>query len=770
MSTLLYRIGKAAYARPWRFLAAWLLVVAAIAGSLTVFPMHLGNAIRIDGTPAQQVIDDLAERLPDASGGQGLIAFQAPDGSRIDDPAVQQALLAAVDAVHHSPHVIDPTAIETGQPLLQAAAAIAQLAAAPAANSPAPWILLSADGTVALFTFQFDVQTFELPSGTIDRTVEAASAAVGGSGLGVYPSSSMIEVPEVVGAGEIIGVLVAAAVLVVTLGSLLAAGLPLLSALLGVGTGVGGTLAVSHVLQIHSLTVVLALMLGLAVGIDYALFIVNRQRRLILDRRLSAHEATGRALGTAGNAVLFAGATVVIALVALLVVGIQLLTTMALVAAATVILVVLASLTFLPALLGLAGERICGPRTRQAALPGEAEAPAGPTTPGEPDARGTAARRPVAARWAGLLTRRRYLVAPIAVLVAVVLAVPAWDMRLGLPSGEAYDSGTPQRTSYELVRDRFGDGFNGPLVVTASAENPIDVADLTGLYQDLTGIDGVAAVGLAGMDAAGRTAVFSVVPATGPNDERTADLVQTIRDAGAGFTAQRHVTVGVTGFAALAIDISERLGDVLPAYVSVVLILSLIVLLLVFRSILVPVSATLGFLLSVAATLGVTTAVFQWGWLQGVLGMDATTPVLSLLPIIATGVLYGLAMDYQVFLVSSMREARVHGRHGTDAVVHGFTQASRVVVAAAVIMTAVFAGFVFNADPMIKQFGLALAAGILVDAFLIRLTLVPALMAAFGDRAWNLPGALGRRLPDLDIEGDRLSAHLADHDAVPVPV
>ncbi|MEU4156406.1 MMPL family transporter [Actinoplanes sp. NPDC026670] len=747
MSTLLYRIGKSAYAHPWRLLTAWLLLLAAIGGSLAAFPMHLKNEIRIDGTPAQQVIDDLADRLPEASGGQGIIALRAPAGAHVDDPANQRALLAAVDAIYRSEHVIDArtATAAAGDTLIEAATAIAQATPAPAAGrplplisggTPVPGVLLSGDRAAALITFQFDRQTFELPAGAIERIVDAATSAVSGSGLGVYPSSAMIELPEVVGAGEIIGVLIAAAVLVVTLGSVIAAGLPLVSAFAGVATGVGGALALSHVLQIHSLTVVLALMIGLAVGIDYALFIVNRQRRLILDQGLSAHEATGRATGTAGNAVLFAGATVVIALAALTVIGIELLTVMALVAAATVILVVAASLTLLPALLGLAGS----PRPRRGAT------------------RDHGTHR-LATRWAGLLVRRRHLIAPAAALLALALAVPALHMRLGLPSGEAYDTGTPQRTSYEIVDDSFGAGYNGPLIISASADDgPIDISDLTGLHRDLSSLDGV---GLAGLSADGGTAVLSVVPETGPNDERTADLVRAIRDHTGSYQADWDLAVGVTGFAALAIDVSERLADVLPVYLGVVLLLSLLVLLLVFRSILVPLSATAGFLLSIAATFGVTTAVFQWGWLQNLLGMDATTPVLSLLPIIVTGVLYGLAMDYQVFLVSSMREARVHGRHGNDAVVHGFGQAGRVVVAAAVIMTAVFAGFIFNADPMIKQFGLALAAGILIDAFLIRLTLIPALMATFGDRAWNLPGPLARLLPDLDIEGDRLITHLA---------
>lgn len=382
MSTYLYRLGRFAFSRPWLVISGWLALIAVVAGLLVANPPKISNEMRINGTPAQEVIDDLAQRMPESSGGQGMIAFAAPEGQRIDDGDNRAALLRAVDSVSHSEHVLDPGALAQAEmakgpasPTLTASAAIARTQVpAPTApeapqplvvnGQPVPGVLVSGDGAAALYQFQFDKQTAELPSGTVEAAVSAAQKAVSATGINVLPSASMVEMPEIVGVGEAVGLAVAALVLVVTLGSLVAAGLPLATALSSVAVGVGGTFLFSHLVNMQSMTAVLALMLGLAVGIDYAMFIVNRQRRLIIDQGLSAAEATGRALGTAGSAVIFAGTTVVIALVALTVVGISLLTPMALAAAATVVVAVIAALTLLPALLGLVGERICSDKTR----------------------------------------------------------------------------------------------------------------------------------------------------------------------------------------------------------------------------------------------------------------------------------------------------------------------------------------------------------------------------------------------------------------------
>ncbi|MGQ4598970.1 MMPL family transporter [Nocardia sp. R6R-6] len=771
MSTLLYGVGKTAFRRPWYFLAAWLLVLVAIAGVLFASPPDLSSEVRIDGTAAQTLIDDLGAKMPLMSGGQGIIAFETTDGSRIDTGANLSALLAAVDGVYTADHVIDARQVVAQEaakgpasPTLAAAGAIAQLDARDAKSSstaipltvdglPVPGVTISPDSSAALFQFQFDQQTFELSEETIDGTVAAAEHAMDGRDIEVLPSAAMMQVPEILGAGEVVGIGIAALVLLVTLGSVVAAGLPLATALAGVSVGVGGALAISHLISMHSLSAVLGLMIGLAVGIDYSLFIVNRHRRFILDNELTADEAVGRALGTSGTAVVFAGATVAIALLALAIVQIRLITTMAMTATGTVTIAVLAALTLLPAMLGLVGERICSPKARLAAAFGQANRMPSRSKP------------TVAARWAEFVIRRRYLAAAAALLVAALLAFPAAQMSLGLPSGASYDPQTPQRQSYEVVQDRFGAGYNGPLVVVADSggrPGPIAATDIAALYQDLAGTPDVSAVALGGLSADGRTAVFSVVPSSGPSDPQTEHLVQEIRGRAAEFATRRNLDVGVTGFTALGIDVSDRLADALPVYLAVVAVLSILLLTLVFRSIVIPIKATIGFVLSILAAFGATTAVFELGWGQALFGIDATSPVIAVLPIVATGLLYGLAMDYEVFLVSSMKEAHAQGRPGNAAITQGFDQAAHVVVAAAVIMTAIFAGFIFNADPMVQQFGFALAVGVVVDAFVVRMLFGPAVMSIFGDAVWWLPRILQRLLPDIDIEGSGLARELPD--------
>ncbi|MFE6922063.1 MMPL family transporter [Nocardia sp. NPDC057663] len=771
MSSLLYRIGRTAYRRPWHFIAPWALLLAATIGLLALYPPHLSSEVRIDDTPAQNLIDDLAESMPLMSGGQGIIAFESEDGSRIDTGQNRTALLAAIDEVFASDHVIDArkamqqeVAKGANSPTVRAATALAlsgaQAAPPEEAATPlsidgqvVPGALISPDKTAAVLQFQFDQQTFELPSDTIDNTVARAERATAGHGISVLPSASMVEVPAIVGIGEVVGVAIAALVLLATLGSVVAAGLPLVTALTGIGVGVGGTLLVSHLISLHSLSAVLGLMIGLAVGIDYALFIVNRQRRYILDTGMTAEEAIGRALATSGTAVIFAGSTVAIALSALSIVQIRLITTMGVAATGTVVIAVLTALTLLPALLGLVGERICSPKARQAAAFATAT-----RTPAR-------APRRLATIWVRTVTRHRFVATIAALLIAGIVAIPAAQMTLGLPSGASYNPETPQRESYEVVKERFGAGYNGPLVIVADAgQRPgaIAAADISGLYRDLAHTPGVAAVTLGGVSDDGRTVVLTVTPSAGPTDSATEQLVHAIRGQAATFASERRVDVGVTGFTALGIDVSARLADALPVYLAVVAILSVLLLTVVFRSIVIPIKATLGFILSVAAAFGATTAVFENGWGQSLLGFDATAPVLAVLPIVATGLLYGLAMDYEVFLVSSMKEAHAHGMRGDDAIVHGFEQASRVVVAAAAIMTAVFAGFIFNEDPMIRQFGFALAVGVVVDAFLVRMLLVPAVMSIFGEAVWWLPRTLQRLLPDVDIEGRDIDRVLAE--------
>jgi putative drug exporter of the RND superfamily len=763
MSTFLYKIGRTAYVRPWYFIVGWLVVLGIVMTVLGTNGISVTSEMRIEGTESQKVLDQLTSQLPEASGGQGSVVFAAPDGQSLGTPERTAAIRAAVNGVHSLEHVIDPAALaaaevdgdsapatsgsETEQPEVGNALPYGPLVVD---GVPVPGVLISADGSVALFQFQFAEQIQSLPSGVTDSVIAAADAAGVGTGITVLPSDSLRAMESPMGLNEVVGLVVAMFVLVLTLGSLTAAGLPLVTALIGVGIGVGGAYALSNVIDLNSATPTLALMIGLAVGIDYALFIVNRQRRLILSRGLSAKDAASQAAGTAGSAVFFAGLTVIIALCGLAVIRMGFVTTMALVAAATVFVAVLIALTLLPALLGLVGERVCSKRAREKGR-----------------VRIEKEHRGYAHRWVSNVVRFRWPVIIGIVVILGVLAIPIASMELGIPSGATANEDSDSRQSYEAISAGFGEGFNGPLMVVVEpddAAGTIGPEIVAGVTQELQALEGVSAVLPLSVDESGSIAILNVIPDSGPSDAETRDLVQKLRAPNSRVSEAYDVTLGVTGITAITIDVSDKLGSVFPLYVGVILGLSLVILLLVFRSVAVPIKATVGFLLSILATFGLTIAVFQWGWLKEIFGFDTGGPLVSFIPIMITGILFGLAMDYEVFLVSSMRESHVHGHRGVASVVDGFDQSSRVVVAAAVIMVSIFSGFIFGDNVMIKQMGFALAAGILIDAFIVRLTLVPAVIAVLGERAWWLPKWLERLLPNLDVEGDKLMAELKDND------
>jgi putative drug exporter of the RND superfamily len=800
MSTFLYKLGRKGYEKPWYFIAAWILILAVVLTFLGVNGMSVSSEMKIEGTESQKVLDKLEQALPEASGGQASVVFTVPEGERIDTPERIKAITEAVNKVYGMDDVINPmelAAAAAASGASQGAAAqgaasqgaaaqgavpqgtaaqegaTAQGSNAQAANPqggaasgaanalpaqmppygplmvngmPVPGVLIASDGSVALFQFQFTVQTISLPEGVTASVISAVTEAVNETGISALPSDSLKETKVPIGANEVYGLVIAVIVLVTTLGSLIAAGLPIIIALFGVGIGVGGAFAVSSFVSMSSFTPVLALMVGLAVGIDYALFIVNRQRRLIMDQGLSAKEAASRAVGTAGSAVFFAGLTVIIALCGLLVIGISFLSVMAVVASITVFLNVLTALTLLPALLGLVGERICSSKAREKST-----------------VKASSKQNKAENGWVKGIVKFRWPVIIGVVAVLGAAAIPVADMQMGIPSGATANLDTAQRQSYDAISKGFGEGFNGPLVIVAEPKDPsgkITPEMLGGLVQEIQKVEDVSVVSPLGVNKDGNIAILSLIPQSGPTDAKTKDLVKELRSADSAIARNLNVTLGVTGFTAINIDMSSKLSEVFPVYIVIIVILSLIILLLVFRSILVPIKATAGFLLSVLATFGLTTAVFQWGWLNNLLGFDTGGPIMSFMPIMVTGILYGLAMDYQVFLVSSMRESYVHGHRGKESVIHGYGLASRVIVAAALIMVSVFAGFIFTHDIMIKQIGFALAIGILIDAFVIRMLLVPAVMALFGDKAWWLPKWLDKLLPNLDVEGDKLIAEL----------
>lgn len=743
MAWLLYRIGRGAFRHRRKVLAAWLVVfIGAIvaAGTLSGKTEDSFDLPGLESTDAFSLIKD---RTPEANpdGAQATIVLRAPDGGQLQPEQVAD-VVGGIDS-EHVVAVSDPFA--TGA--------------------------VSADGTTANVTVTYDVVSTELTEADTDALHDAEDAAEEAGIEAAIGGSALQEMPEQ-SAAELIGIGIAALVLMITFGSLVAAGMPLVNAVVATGTGVLGITAATGLITLGSSTPILASMLGLAVAIDYALFIVSRYRHEVAKGR-NLEDAAGRAVGTAGSAVVFAGLTVIIALAALIVVDIRFLTEMGLAAAITVALAVMSSLTLLPALLGFAGDRIKVSRFAWLRRRDPELRPEDGATNGR--------------RWISLVTRRRIPVLLIGLVAAGVLAVPVASMELSLPSDGQAAEGTGPREAYDMVTESFGEGANGPLLVvvdTAGADDPeAAVAEITDAVGSLD--DGIAAVVPAAPPAPGpdageaeqaaydeqvamfqqqlegaQYATVTVIPDDGPADASTADLVHEIRDQVAPVADSTGAETYVSGQTAIGVDVSEKLAEVFPVYLAVVVGLAFILLVLVFRSILVPLKAVLGFLVTIGIALGVTVAIFQWGWGSELAGIDEPGPIMAMLPILMVGILFGLAMDYEVFLVSRMREEYVHGSGAMDAIRTGFVHGSRVVAAAAVIMIGVFLGFVTSSMLVIVTIAVALAIGILADAFLVRMTLVPAFMALLGDKMWWLPKWLDRLLPDLDIEGEGLNRRL----------
>jgi RND superfamily putative drug exporter len=582
-----------------------------------------------------------------------------------------------------------------------------------------------------------------VPQATKDALVAAFEAAPV-DGVSVDFSSSIASaVPALVGPVELAGLVVAAIVLFTLLGTLVASGLPILTALIGVGIATLGALSLSSVLEMTSVTPILGIMLGLAVGIDYALFIVNRHRRQLREG-YSVEESVALANGTSGNAVVFAGATVIIALVALNVTGIPFLGLMGSIGAAAVAIAVLIAVTLTPALLSFAGARVLRGKEKARVESGVHAAP----VPAKP-----------------LPTWRALGQVVVGIAILLVLALPAASMRLGLPLGSSEAADSTQYRAYTTVADKFGEGQNGTLLVIADL--PAGTTD-SGLLDHqvqvataISALDSVSAVAPVLTSDDHTIAAFQVAPAEGPTSVSTEQLVADIRAAS---PLDGGIKLGVAGQTSAAIDISQKLADALPVYLGVVLGLSLLIMIIVFRSLLVPLVATGGFALSLFAALGGTVAIYQWGWLGGVFGVSDPGPILNFLPTMLAGILFGLAMDYTLFLASGMREAYAHGAPSRTAVVLGFKAGRAVVTAAAIIMVSVFGGFVFSESAMVRPIGFALAFGVLVDAFAVRMVILPGLMHLLGDRAWWLPGWLDRVLPNVDVEGaalERKHPHVA---------
>ncbi|EOM74575.1 MMPL family transporter [Rhodococcus rhodnii] len=766
MATYLYRIGRFAYRRKGVVLSAWLALLVLVGVAAATLSGPTKDSFEIPGTPAQQTQDLMAERFPQAAGSDPMNAlsaryvFAAPEGQTLDTPENVAAMNAVLDEIRGisllpdaargepSPEnpaaLVDPvvadqqmrmmaeaTAQEQGMPV-EAALANAQ------ALSP-----LSEDRTVGYVEVALDGEWADL---TPEIKQEITDAAEPGrdAGLDVQVGGSAAQDTEMPGGtAELIGIGIAAIVLVIMFGSLVAAGLPLITAIIGIGISSLAITTATGFTELSSMTPTLAIMIGLAVAIDYSLFILSRYRHE-LSVGTDRAEAAGRAVGTAGSAVVFAGLTVIIALTALSVVGIPFLTAMGLAAAFAVFIAVLIALTLLPGILGLFGAK---------AFAGKVPFLSGR----DPDA--DDAKPGFSSRYIAAVVKRPIVPLIAGVLLLAIVALPATGLRLALPTEATADPATSSRQAYDLMSEGFGPGKNGPLLVVVDAQDAsVPEQEAFGaVVSSISAEDDVVNAQIVGVNEAGDTAQILVTPASGPSDQETMTLVDTIRGHESALHDEIGVNYGVTGQTAMELDVSDTLQGALAPYLAVVVGLAFILLMLVFRSILVPLTATLGFLLSVLATFGATVAVFQEG--RGGL-ISNPQPIVSFMPIFLIGVVFGLAMDYQVFLVTRMREEYVHGAAPNDAVRTGFAHGARVVTAAAVIMISVFAAFMFEDNALIKSMGFALAAAVFFDAFIVRMIIIPSVMSFLGDKAWWLPKWLDKILPNVDVEGEKLRRHL----------
>ncbi|GID30383.1 membrane protein [Paractinoplanes brasiliensis] len=701
----------------------WIVLLAALGGGYAAAGSSYSEDFSLPGMESTKALKLLEDSLPASSGDTEQIVIHVETGS-VRDPAVQARVAGMLAGIEKLPSVTSVASMYSDQGAAQ----------------------ISADGKTAYAEVQLDKLPNDLPPANVEKIIETAQAARG-SGLQVElagPAISNATAPAQ-GSTELIGIVAAAIILSLFFGSLIGMLLPLMVAVAGLGGGLMTIGLLSHPITLSDIAPTLATLIGLGVGIDYALFIVTRYRSG-LRAGLPPEQAAVRAITTSGRAVLFAGGTVVIALLGLLVLRLNFLTGMGIGAAVTVSFTLLSALTLLPAMLGFVGTRVMSKKERRAlaangALPENT--------------------RGFWVRWAGLVQKRRTLLGAAALIVIALLSIPTFSIRLGAADAGNDKSGTTTREAYDLLADGFGPGFNGPLQLVAELNSPADGRALDQLLETVKTLDGVAAVSAFPSEPGATVAIAMVVPTSAPQDKETTDLINRLRDDVVP-AAEKNTSlqVHVGGATAIFQDFAKVLTDKLPLFLGVVIVLGFLLLMLAFRSILVPLTAAVMNVLAAAASFGVIVVIFQWGWGSNLLNLGGAGPVESFVPAIMLAILFGLSMDYQVFLVSRMHEEWACTRDNARAVRIGQSETGRVIIAASLIMVFVFGAFVLGGERVIAEFGIGLAAAVAIDAFLIRTVLVPALMHLFGRANWWLPTWLDRTLPQFSVEGNQdMAAH-----------
>jgi RND superfamily putative drug exporter len=724
----------------------WIVLLFAVNALAQQTGTSYSNNFTLPHSGAQRAADLLQRSFPQQAGDRDTIVYKVSSGSVLD-PAVRARMSATFAEVARLPHV---------------ASVISPYASGSSAKT------ISGDGRIAFATVVFDQKANLLPKSAAERVVKVARAA-GRSGLQVELGGQAIEATEQSGFGlsTAVGLAAAIVVLLLTFGSLTAMGLPIATALAGLGTGLGVIALFTHVVETPNFSSELAAMIGLGVGIDYALFILTRFREAYATPGPTfenARESVVQAIDTAGRAILFAGCTVVIALLGMMLLGVSFLYGVALSASIGVLLVMLGSLTLLPALLTIAGRRVAGAGRRSRRRRAERPRPDG----------ALAGAGAAWLRWSEFVERRPRTIAIVSALVMLTIAAPATALRLGSSDAANDPAGQTTHRAYVLLAEGFGEGFNGPLQVVAQVPNPAAEAAHNGvllvappsggarsveqLRSAIAATQGVDAVAPPRLNTAGNVATITVYPRSSPQAYATTLLVTRLREKVIPPVAARSgMTVYVGGVTAGSVDFAKTLGEKLPLFIGVVVLLSALLLMIVFRSLVIPLQAAVMNLLSIGASLGVIVAIFQWGWLGSLFGVQQG-PIESFIPVMLFAIVFGLSMDYEVFLVSRIHERWTHTREHSRAVAEGLALTGRVVTAAAAIMVCVFLSFMLGEDRIIKEFGLSLASAVFLDAVVVRCLLLPAALHLIGRSTWWLPAWLQQRLPRLNVEGTTLPA------------
>jgi RND superfamily putative drug exporter len=708
MTALLDRIARSASRRWRRSLAIAALVVVALGALAGAAGGQFTDEFSVPGTESQRALDLLEDRFPAAANEGATVVFYADEGS-VRDGERPRAIAEARRAISELPQVTS-----VGDPLAGRGGG-----------------QVSDDGRVAFATVQYDRPAFEVEQQDAQRLERAARVAEGG-GLEVAMRGPVVDVAEeqLAPVGELIGIAVAVIVLTLVFGSLSAMLLTLISALIALAGGMMLLTLGAGLTAVPEVAPTLAIMLGLGAGIDYALLIVGRYREQLAAGE-SVPDAAAAANRTAGTSVLAAGAIVAVAIAGLLATGIPFVGRMGVASAVVVAAVAIGAVTLLPTLMGAFAKRL-RPRSAERLAPS-----------------------PLLARWDERITRRPWLAMIAGVAVLLALAAPFTDLRLGQPDDGNAPRDSQMRVAYDKLAEGFGPGFNGTLVLAGSLPSGRDSGPtLERLTAAVERTEGVAAVSGPTPSPRGDAATIAVTPTTAPQDERTSELVDTLRtDVITAATEGSGVEVYVGGNTAIQEDMAGKIAERLPVFIGAVVILSVLFLMAVFRSVLVPLVSAAFNLLSIAAAYGVVVAIFQWQWGSSLLGIDGEVPIVSFIPLLMFAILFGLSMDYNVFLQSRIREEYMKGATARQAVIAGLARVSKLILAAGAIMTAVFLGFATDPDVIVKIFGIGLGAAIMIDVLIVRMVVAPAVMTLLGDRAWWLPAWLDRLLPDIELEG-----------------